>query len=428
MKLVMNFIVMMFFCLPVGVMAQEQEQGIQFDKSMSWKEVVEKASRENKYIYVDVMSTWCPPCQAMVKNVFPLKDVGDFYNKHFICIKLQTDKTKGDNEYVQAWYKEVNRICTEAKIQVLPTALYYNPRGELVHIIPGGIPNAKLFIECGQKALDEQQQLFTRLKKYDAGERDVEFLYDLSVDFWMIGDKETARKVGNTFWQTITPEERLLDKGIRYANDFFASVDDSMFSLFMDHPEEVDKVLGKGAANLKVIRAIETKYVLPLVKDSVSIPDWNELYTELSMKYPSKKGEIKRMLLNQKLNYGQGFKNDALCVSALQELIPVCGAEGEEMLARVYARELGQKAQNKEDRKFALAWLERTLDETDAAQLLDFAEILFLNNCKGKGLKCVNAALKLTEEGTFLYERAMKLKKANAREMKLLKKVIEEIN
>lgn len=246
MKRMMKFMVMLLLCLPVCVTAQEQEQGIRFDKSMSWKEVVEKATRENKYIYVDVMATWCPPCQAMVKNVFTQKEAGDFYNEHFICIKLQTDKTKKDDEYVQAWHKEVNDICTKAKIKVLPTALYYNPRGELVHIIPGGIPNAKLFVECGQKALDENQQLFTRLKKYEAGERDVEFLYDLSVDFKMIGDEVTARKVGNTFWQTITPEERLLAKGIRYANDFFESVDDSMFGLFMDHPKEVDAVLGQG--------------------------------------------------------------------------------------------------------------------------------------------------------------------------------------
>ena len=89
-----------------------QEQGIQFDTSMSWTEVVEKATRENKYIYVDVMSTWCPPCQAMVKNVFTQKEAGDFYNQHFIWIKLQTDKTAKDDEYVKAWYNEVNKIFT----------------------------------------------------------------------------------------------------------------------------------------------------------------------------------------------------------------------------------------------------------------------------------------------------------------------------
>ena len=425
MKLII-IIIALVLCMPG--LTRAQEQGIRFDKSMSWREVVEKATRENKYIYVDVMATWCGPCQAMVKNIFPQKEVGDFYNEHFICIKLQTDKTAKDDEYVKAWHKEVNDICTKAKIKVLPTSLYYNPQGELVHIIPGGMPDAGRFVEAGKIALDENRQIFTCLKKYEAGERDVEFLYELSVNFLMLGDKVMARKVGNTFWQTITPEERLLDKGIRYAADFFESVDDAMLPLFMDHPERVDAVLGKGVADQKVIRAIEAKYINPLMKDSVNIPDWDGLYRELTERYPKKQESIRKMLLNRKLGYGQRYHNDGLCVAALKELLPICWEEGSEVLIPNYAYELGRKAQDKEAGKIALEWLERTLDETNAYQLLNYADILFLNKQKGKGLKCVNTALKLTEEGSKLHERAMEMKKKNAREMKFLKQVMNEIN
>ncbi|MCB6974171.1 MULTISPECIES: thioredoxin family protein [Butyricimonas] len=424
MKLII--IIALVLCMPG--LTRAQEQGIRFDKSMSWREVVEKATRENKYIYVDVMATWCGPCQAMVKNIFPQKEVGDFYNEHFICVKLQTDKTAKDDEYVKAWHKEVNDICTKAKIKVLPTSLYYNPQGELVHIIPGGMPDAGRFVEAGKIALDENRQIFTCLKKYEAGERDVEFLYELSVNFLMLGDKVMARKVGNTFWQTITPEERLLDKGIRYAADFFESVDDSMLPLFMDHPERVDAVLGKGVADQKVIRAIEAKYINPLMKDSVNIPDWDGLYRELTERYPKKQESIRKMLLNRKLGYGQRYHNDGLCAAALKELLPICWEEGSEVLIPNYAYELGRKAQDKEAGKIALEWLERTLDETNAYQLLNYADILFLNKQKGKGLKCVNTALKLTEEGSKLHERAMEMKKKNAREMKFLKQVMNEIN
>ncbi|MBC5622684.1 thioredoxin family protein [Butyricimonas hominis] len=424
MKLII--IIALVLCMPG--LTRAQEQGIRFDKSMSWREVVEKATRENKYIYVDVMATWCGPCQAMVKNIFPQKEVGDFYNEHFICVKLQTDKTAKDDEYVKAWHKEVNDICTKAKIKVLPTSLYYNPQGELVHIIPGGMPDAGRFVEAGKIALDENRQIFTCLKKYEAGERDVEFLYELSVNFLMLGDKVMARKVGNTFWQTITPEERLLDKGIRYAADFFESVDDAMLPLFMDHPERVDAVLGKGVADQKVIRAIEAKYINPLMKDSVNIPDWDGLYRELTERYPKKQESIRKMLLNRKLGYGQRYHNDGLCAAALKELLPICWEEGSEVLIPNYAYELGRKAQDKEAGKIALEWLERTLDETNAYQLLNYADILFLNKQKGKGLKCVNTALKLTEEGSKLHERAMEMKKKNAREMKFLKQVMNEIN
>ena len=64
-KTVMRFKVLVLLALlfPVGTIAQENK-GIRFDKSMSWEEVVKKATRENKYIFMDVMATWCGPCQA----------------------------------------------------------------------------------------------------------------------------------------------------------------------------------------------------------------------------------------------------------------------------------------------------------------------------------------------------------------------------
>ena len=42
-----------------------------------------KARQENKLVFVDGYTVWCGPCAYMMKNVFPLKEVGDFYNKNF---------------------------------------------------------------------------------------------------------------------------------------------------------------------------------------------------------------------------------------------------------------------------------------------------------------------------------------------------------
>lgn len=428
-KMIFKCLFVCLMCMPILVMAQENEQGIKFDQSMSWKEVVEKAIRENKHIYMDVMATWCGPCQVMVQNVFTRKEVGDFYNEHFICIKLQTDKTSKDSEYVKAWHKEVDGIRAKANVQALPTSLYFSPQGELVHIVRGAVLDPQRFIQKGKIALDEKRQVYTSLRRFEAGERDVEFLYNLSMDFLELGDMETAREVANVFWQTITPGERLEKKGILYASDFLQSVDDAMFPLFMDHPAEVDAVLGKNVADNKVMRAIEAKHILPLMKDTVNVPNWDGLYQDLCAKYPKKQENIRTMLLNRKLWYGQRYHNNALCVSALKEMLPTCDSEMNKMLIPGYAYELGMKAQSKEDRKIALEWLEKSLDETSVTQLLNYAEVLFLDKQKGKGLKIVNSVLKKGgKEGDLLYDRAMKMKKENAREMKLLKQIVSDMN
>lgn len=423
-----SFLVLMFLCLPVVLKAQNDQPGIRFDKSMSWKEVVEKATRENKYIFMDVMTTWCGPCQSMAKQVFSNEEVGEFFNTHFVCVKLQLNKTENDDEYVKAWYGEADKIQRMYKIRTVPTLLFFNGNGEIVHSMPGATTNTKAFIDLGKAALDENQQLYTRVRKYEGGERDVEFLFDLSVDLMRRGEKVNAYKVANTFWQTITPEERLLDKGIRYAADFFSDVDDAMFSLFVDHPKEVDAVLGKGAAVGKVVSAIEAKYVTPYTKDSVNIPDWSGMREELGERYPQVKENLLEMLSIRQLWYGQRFGYESICASALKVLVPMHGERGDTMLVRSYAYELGMKAQDDEERQLALEWLERMLDKSDAHHLLNYAEVLFMDKQKGKGLKCVNTVIKMTEKGSKVHERAVKMKKDNGREMKLLKQVINEIN
>ncbi|NSL87385.1 DUF255 domain-containing protein [Chitinophaga sp. Mgbs1] len=56
---------------------------------MSWQEVLNKAYTEGKYIFVDCYTTWCGPCKAMERNVYPSKEVGDYMNKRFISVKFR---------------------------------------------------------------------------------------------------------------------------------------------------------------------------------------------------------------------------------------------------------------------------------------------------------------------------------------------------
>jgi len=42
-------------------------EGIQFIKSSSWEQVLQKAKAENKIIFIDCYTTWCAPCKAMEK-------------------------------------------------------------------------------------------------------------------------------------------------------------------------------------------------------------------------------------------------------------------------------------------------------------------------------------------------------------------------
>ena len=62
-------------------------QGIDFFHG-SYEEALKKARSENKGIFVDVYTSWCGPCKKMAREVFTQAGVGDYFNTHFVCLKL----------------------------------------------------------------------------------------------------------------------------------------------------------------------------------------------------------------------------------------------------------------------------------------------------------------------------------------------------
>ncbi len=75
----------------LNLVEQKSDSGMQFVQHSSWTKILAKAKEENKLIFVDCYATWCGPCKKMAKEVFPLADVGAFYNANYINVKAQMD-------------------------------------------------------------------------------------------------------------------------------------------------------------------------------------------------------------------------------------------------------------------------------------------------------------------------------------------------
>ena len=71
-----------------------KKDGIIFFKG-TWTEALQAAKAENKYIFLDVYATWCGPCKELKNKTFKDSEVGDYYNKNFINVRIDAEKDEG---------------------------------------------------------------------------------------------------------------------------------------------------------------------------------------------------------------------------------------------------------------------------------------------------------------------------------------------
>ena len=138
------------------------QNGIKFQKA-SWTEVLQKAKDENKLIFVDAFTTWCGPCKMMVRDVFPKKEVADFYNQTFVNYTIDMEKGEGI------------QLAKDYKVAQYPTLLFIAGDGTLIHRA-AGFHNPEQFIELGNAAIDPSKQLSTLERRFEKGDRDPGFL------------------------------------------------------------------------------------------------------------------------------------------------------------------------------------------------------------------------------------------------------------
>lgn len=119
--------------------SQNSKKGMKFEKT-TLDEAVKKAQKVNKLVFVDCYTKWCVPCQRMAKEIFTDPKVGQFYNKHYVNVKIDMET------------KEGKKIQKKFQVEGYPTLLYLDYNGKLIMRKLGGrsVPD---FIKLGKTAL-----------------------------------------------------------------------------------------------------------------------------------------------------------------------------------------------------------------------------------------------------------------------------------
>lgn len=339
-------------------LVKEETEGLKFEQG-SWAEIKAKAKKENKFIIMDCMTTWCGPCKHMDKNIFPLKETGDFFNDKFLAVKVQFDSTANDDERVKSWRKDMKEIEKTYGVAAYPTYLMFAPNGEIVHRSVGATPDAAAFIAKGKEALSPETQYYTQLHKYEAGEKDPAFLKKMAMTAQSAYDQKNAAKISEEYIATMA--DPYTKENLMFIDRFTSKSTDKGFAMMVENPEKVNAVLGPNKAEAKVfaIAANEEVYAnLTKALRAKTTPDWDAITKSATAKYPKIADE---MIGKGKLAYYQNQKDWPKFQT--------------EVLA--YMNKYGAKATPAELNQYAWTVFENCKDMTCVTQALDWSKRSF---------------------------------------------------
>lgn len=217
----------------ISNMTPIKAQGIQFEEG-TWEAVKAKAKKLNKPIFVDAYTTWCAPCQRMIKNIFPKRQVGEFVNEHFLSYKMDVENNAAGPDFQKQF-----------QVNAFPTLIFLSPSGEVWHRQTGG-EDIDFFLKTCAIALDTTKRLSSSRQRYEAGERDKKFLRNYINQLRRGGLK--SEQEFKAYWDQLNEKERLTRSTLVLmsgATDRFADYNNEYTQYFLNNLTAYDTLIAK---------------------------------------------------------------------------------------------------------------------------------------------------------------------------------------
>lgn len=223
------------------------QETINFEKG-SFTEILAKAKKEKKLVFMDAYAVWCGPCKMMEKNVFPLKSVRDYFNANFINAKFDMEKGEGIE------------LARRYGVRSYPSYLVLNGDGEVVKYTIGYM-GEEPFLQFAKEANNPKFATSNNKELFEKGESSPEFLLNM-MQLYSQTDFPLAQKASERYFlvkkdQPITKEELGM---LLY---FTKSQDDANYQTFVSRKAEIVKLMSEDIynqfdTNIKISKILET--------------------------------------------------------------------------------------------------------------------------------------------------------------------------
>ncbi|MGI9580424.1 thioredoxin family protein [Chryseobacterium sp. RRHN12] len=315
-------------------------QGIKFEEG-NFASILAKAKNEKKLVFIDAYASWCGPCKLMVKNIFPLQSVGDYYNSHFINAKIDMEKGEGIE------------LAKKYNVKAFPTYLFIDGNGEAVHRTLGYVEE-KDFIQFAKDAEDPNKRLTSLKQQFENGEKDPEFLKNLA-GLTMYNDAEFAGKVMNRYFQQKTSLDQ---QDIQMLLSGVQTTDSPLYKIFQDKKADIVKFFPedkyeKFDKNIKLNTISKKAY-------NADAKTWNDSYFMSEAQKFLSKEEADKILKRMKANRALKNKNIPEYEKLILDLYKDYSAAGSEELNSL-AWNFFENVSNKESLEKAIAWAQESV-------------------------------------------------------------------
>ncbi len=381
----------------------ENNEGIQFEDG-SWKEITTKAKKEKKLIFIDCYTSWCGPCKKLAATIFPLKNVGDFFNKNFISYKLDMEKGEGP---------ELNK---NFHVGAYPTLLWVDHKGNLVHRVVGFMKEDKLLAEANNAINGGNYNQYFE-KQYNKNRNKPEIV-KAYLDYLLQTADARAISVAKQYLSIIPEEEYTSAYVFNLLSKNTNSPCCNAFDYVIDNRDLFNEKFGKGAVDVMFTNVFD-KYARTLSNEVKYGKEFDQLAYNKLLEYMDRtnyesKDELAQEILVKVLENKKDWKAYAKKINSLIEN-KVYKNLNHRQLTNWYEAILKSDCKDNEVLESTINWIDKAIECNEIFQMQYIkkdweakVEILERMDGKSKLLEQTKTELRLLNKLEIKQEEAKK--------------------
>ena len=206
-------------------------------------QVIAKAKKTDKLVFIDCFTSWCAPCKWMAANVFPTKEAGDYFNKYFVCAKYDVEKDENGKA-----------VREKYGIKAFPTFIIVDCNGKEIGRVLGKHELAE-FIEIINIVKDKDfspKALEDKVK--ETGE--IKYLYEYIELMKKIDGHDFTGDAFNGHWNEISEYGKYNPKNIVYFPRAIQFRKPVVFNYILDNKSKYDNKYGKAVIDNALVNGI----------------------------------------------------------------------------------------------------------------------------------------------------------------------------